>query len=134
MKVIIAGSRGIVHTPIVQAAMKGAVAAGVISSEFDVEEVVSGMCPNSPDMAAITWAQTVGIPVHEMPAAWVVNGRKDPKAGNRRNVEMAKYVGKNGALVAVWDGYSHGTKHMISAATSRGLKVYVHRVEIPVRK
>lgn len=132
-KVIIAGSRGLTDLVLVDRAMFDAVQSLNIEPK-DIEEIVSGMCPNSPDMSALSWARAYGIPVHEMPAAWVVNGRKDPKAGNRRNVEMAKYVGKNGVLVAVWDGYSHGTKHMISAATSRGLQVHVHRVEISVRR
>jgi hypothetical protein len=30
------------------------------------------------------------------------------------------------ALIAVWDGKSPGTKHMIKIATELGLKVYIH--------
>lgn len=30
------------------------------------------------------------------------------------------------ALVAVWDGESRGTKHMIDIARKEGLEVYVH--------
>lgn len=32
------------------------------------------------------------------------------------------------ALIAIWDGKSKGTRHMIEVAKEKGLKVYVHRV------
>lgn len=38
---------------------------------------------------------------------------------------MAKYAD---ALVAVWDGRSKGTRHMIETATREGLRVYVQVV------
>lgn len=127
MKVIIAGSRGITDHEHVDAAM-----ARMLDHEgwsIDIDEIVSGMCPNSPDMLGVQWARANKIPVKEMPAKWLLaDAIKDPSAGRRRNVEMAKHAGKDGILVAVWDGKSPGTKHMINAARSRGLKVYIHKV------
>jgi type IV secretory pathway TraG/TraD family ATPase VirD4 len=36
---------------------------------------------------------------------------------------MAKYAN---ALIAIWDGISKGTKHMIDIAKARNLKVFVY--------
>ena len=33
------------------------------------------------------------------------------------------------ALLAIWDGESRGTKHMIDTAREKGLEVYVYMVE-----
>ena len=57
----------------------------------------------------------------EVPAQWDKFGHQ---AGPIRNAEMAEMAN---ALVAVWDGYSSGTRNMISVAKKRGLKVYVYR-------
>ena len=45
-----------------------------------------------------------------------------------RNVQMAEYAD---VLVAVWDGKSRVTRHMISAALRRKLKVKVFILEEP---
>jgi len=50
--------------------------------------------------------------------------RHGKKAGILRNVEMAQNAD---ALLAIWDGKSPGTKHMIAEATRRGLKIRVVR-------
>jgi hypothetical protein len=68
------------------------------------------------------WASQRGIPVEYYPAMWRLWGNS---AGFRRNVEMAANAD---ALIAVWDGSSRGTKHMIETALSKGLTVYVHDV------
>jgi hypothetical protein len=63
------------------------------------------------------------------PAVWRDSGGAfDAGAGKRRNIEMAKYAD---ALIAVWDGFSPGTGHMIQQARKHGLKLYVHSV-VPV--
>ena len=51
------------------------------------------------------------------PADWDTFGKC---AGFKRNVEMANEAD---ALIAFWDGESHGTKHMIDIATKKGLLV-----------
>jgi len=33
------------------------------------------------------------------------------------------------ALIAIWDGKSKGTKHMIDIANKKGLKVFVYKAE-----
>jgi hypothetical protein len=40
-----------------------------------------------------------------------------------RNLQMSLYAE---GLIAVWDGVSRGTAHMIGCARRRGLKVYVY--------
>lgn len=134
MRLIIAGSRGINDMQ----HLRDALAAWIKHADFpitsNVTEVVSGMCSDSPDMLGIEWAKSMGITVKEMPAEWL--GRdaiRDPSAGRRRNVAMAKYAvseGAHGGLLAVWDGTSPGTKHMINAARSRGLTVFIWKVKV----
>lgn len=71
------------------------------------------------DTVGAWWAKDNGIHVERWEARWDLHGRA---AGIRRNVEMAKNAD---ALVAVWDGSSRGTAHMIDEARRRGLRVYV---------
>lgn len=65
-----------------------------------------------------------GWPVEEYPANWDKNPRT---AGHIRNIEMAA---KAEALIAVWDGQSPGTRHMIQTARDRGLRIYVWRTDL----
>ncbi len=114
MKVIIAGSRSITDY--------ATVAQAVADSGFSVEEVVSGTAAGV-DQLGILWADYRGIPVKRFPANWKAYGRA---AGLLRNTDMAAYAG---ALVAVWDGKSRGTDHMIKTALQLGREVFVRRVE-----
>lgn len=113
MRTIIAGSRGIDSIDIVDWA--------VSQSGFTVTEVVEGEAPGV-DRAARAWAIAKGIPFIPMPANWESEGRP---AGYNRNVRMAEI---SEALIAIWDGKSKGTKHMIDIARKAGLKVFVYRV------
>ena len=71
------------------------------------------------DRAGEEWAAKYDIPIERYPADWKVRGKS---AGFIRNMAMARAAD---ALVAVWDGESPGTKHMIWAAESLGLRVFV---------
>jgi hypothetical protein len=55
------------------------------------------------------------------PADWDTFGKG---AGFIRNTKMAEY---SDALIAIWDGTSRGTAHMIRTAWRKGILVYVHR-------
>lgn len=68
------------------------------------------------------WATKRGIPVEDYPADWTAHGKA---AGPIRNEQMAA---RADALIALWDGESQGTKHMIELAKKRGMAVYVHLV------
>lgn len=114
MKVIVAGCRGITSFRLVARAIK--------LSGFEVTEVVSG-CARGVDKLGERWARQAGIPIRQFPAAWMGrDGEYNGKAGFERNTVMAKYAD---ALIAVWDGQTRGTGHMVMTATELGLKVFV---------
>ena len=68
------------------------------------------------------WAHNRGIPVAEFPADWDKYGKR---AGYLRNEEMARNAE---ALIAIWNGKSPGTKHMIDIAHKSNLKVFIYHV------
>jgi hypothetical protein len=98
LKVIIAGSRTITDYNVVARAVK--------ASEFIIGEVVSGGA-GGVDYLGEVYANKKGIPIRKFPAQWQEYGKS---AGYRRNVDMAMY---SDALIAIWDGESRGTRHMI---------------------
>lgn len=116
MKTIIAGSRIATMQNVLDA---------LTNCHFscDMTEIVSGGATGA-DSHGESIANTMAIPVKRFPAQWSKHGKS---AGIIRNVEMANYAD---ALIAVWDGSSKGTKHMIDAATKRDLRVYVHRFAV----
>lgn len=92
----------------------------------DITEVISGTC-RGPDQFGERWAERNGVLVTRMPASWQTELRA---AGIRRNIRMAEYAGPDGAVIAVWDGKSRGTKHMFEYARSQGMKVFVKEVRL----
>jgi len=110
MKTIIAGSRGITDYQLV--------AAAVAESGFDVTVVVSGGAKGV-DSLGERWALEHGVPVERVLPDWRRYGRG---AGLVRNAEM---IDGADALVALWDGASRGTAHVIRMARKRGLSVHV---------
>ena len=98
MRVIIAGSRRIQQRRYVDEAMAHA--------WFEVSQVISGAAPGV-DRIGETWARSRRIPVVQVFAEW---GRMGARAGLVRNLDMSRMAD---ALVAVWDGHSTGTRHMI---------------------
>lgn len=113
MKTIIAGSRTVNKISHIITAIE--------KSGFKISCVLSGVADGA-DALGETWAQCNQIPILEFPARWSIHGRK---AGILRNIEMADNAE---ALIAVWDGKSKGTAHMIKCATEKGLRIYVHRI------
>lgn len=117
-KVIIAGSRQLTDVRLVAEAVR--------RSGFQISEVVSGAARGI-DTAGEAWAAANGIPVRRFPADWARHGRA---AGPRRNTTMVGYVRPHGgALIAVWNGESRGTQHIITHARQQGIAVFVMRVE-----
>jgi hypothetical protein len=110
MKVIIAGSRTIRDYARVCHAVR--------RSGFAISRVVSGMAAGV-DSLAVRYAKEHGLPCDGFPAEWKRWGRS---AGYRRNVQMAAHAD---ALIAIWDGKSPGTRHMIEVAKARGLRIVV---------
>jgi hypothetical protein len=118
MKVIIAGSRWIKDMRFVLSAIEQA--------NFPITEVVSGTALGV-DKLGESWALQRGIPISRFRANW---DQQPKSAGLIRNEHMADYAD---ALIAIWDGKSKGTKHMIWTAQKKGLKVYVFNVTTPER-
>lgn len=106
MKVIIAGSRSVMDSDIVLKAIS--------KSGFEITEVVSGMATGV-DRIGAWWAASKRLPLKKFHPDWSL-GRK---AGPIRNQEMAQYAD---ALIAVWDGKSRGTKHMIEYMRDKMMK------------
>ncbi len=92
-----------------------------------ITEVVSGTARGA-DLAGETWAIMDDVPIKRFPADWDTYGKR---AGYLRNEQMAEYAD---ALVAVWDGVSRGTNHMIEAAKVAGLKVSIWYFEPKITK
>lgn len=115
MKVIIAGSRSITEQALVDKVMDELVASGLI---FD--EVVCGDAQGV-DMLGAHWALEHGIPVRHFPADW---NRLGPGAGFIRNKHMGEYADY---FVALWDGVSRGTAHMIETMRRLGKHGLVRR-------
>ena len=130
VKVIIAGSRSITDYATVERAVTLSGWADVIT------HVISGRCdwdkpwlPPSVDQIGELWASFNGKEIIPMPAEWAKYGKY---AGRRRNVAMAEIAQ---GLIAVWDGKSRGTAHMIQVMENCGKgwapkPVYVHRVTV----
>ena len=114
MRTIIAGSRGITDYAEVCRAVR--------DSGIHITTVVSGGA-RGVDRLGERYAREHGIPLEVYRADWERDGKT---AGYLRNDVMA-YV--SDALIALWDGQSRGTKHMVDISKRKGLCVYVHRAQ-----
>lgn len=113
MRVIIAGSRSITNKNVFNNAIKNAIDSGIY-----INEVISGGARGI-DTLAIEYAIDNSILLRVFKAQW---GLYNKSAGFIRNKEMADYAD---ALIAIHDGKSKGTQHMIEIATGKDLLVYV---------
>lgn len=113
MKTIIAGSRTITRYLFVEDA--------ILSCPWVITSIISGMA-RGVDTMAVQFAHEYGYPLVAMPADWST-GRG---AGYARNLAMAE---RAEALIAIWDGQSRGTKHMIDLAKQRRLRVHIIQPE-----
>ena len=118
-RTVIAGSRSVdEYDRIVNA---------IESAPFEIATVISGGA-NGVDTLGEQWANENGIPVRQyLPEEF------EERASDRgmpsplvRNEKMAE-VGE--ALLAIWDGESRGTKHMVSCAEREGIPVHLVRVD-----
>jgi uncharacterized phage-like protein YoqJ len=117
MRLIVAGSRNIQNYPLVKEEIDK------MRNLFpSIRELVSGAA-RGVDSSAITYGIVHKILVTEYPALWEEFGKS---AGKMRNELMAEY---GDALLAIWDGESRGTKHMIDEMKKRGKPVYIVEVK-----
>lgn len=114
MRVIVAGSRGVTDYQVVSTACA--------NSGFNFTEVISGTA-RGVDTLGERYAFEIGVPVAIFPPDWDTLGKG---AGFVRNKEMAD---RADALVAVWDGVSKGTAHMISVMQSQQKPVFIYNIK-----
>ncbi len=117
MRVIVAGSRGFTFEDY------DTVENTCLMSGYWFSTVLSGAATGVDELGE-EFARRMGIPLERYPADWKAYGKR---AGIVRNEYMAT---RADALVAVWDGRSKGTAHMIQTARQRGLLVHV-RIAAP---
>ena len=118
MKVIVAGSRTITHYPTVRNSINQVLR----ENQIKVSEIVSGHA-GGVDKLGEEYAERNFIPLKVFPADW---GKYKKQAGFIRNAEMAEYAD---ALIAIWDGKSNGTKHMIKMAEKKNLETFIITLE-----
>ena len=119
MKLIVAGSRTINDYTIVRQAI---IDSGFWNRYKHSLGIVSGAAKGV-DTLGEQFASNNGLICHIFTADWNTHGKK---AGCLRNIQMGEF---SDALVAVWDGKSRGTRHMIEWSTENGLEVYVHNLK-----
>jgi len=113
MRTIIAGSRDITDYDIVEQAVE--------NSGITPSLIISGTA-RGVDQLGEAYAIRHNIELHRFPAHWESYGKA---AGFLRNKEMALQAD---CLIAVWDGESKGTQHMIDTAKYYNLQVYIEKV------
>ena len=119
MRTIIAGSRTIADPGLLRTALA--------RCGWTPTTVLSGDALGA-DRLGAAWAQEAKVPTthypltrfldHREPAAWA-------RAGRARNLVMAYHAD---ALIALWDGESAGTEHMIATARRLHLHWYIWNV------
>ncbi len=113
MRVIIAGSRdGITYEDVLRA---------IDLAGFNITTVISGTA-RGVDKFGEQYAKENGIEIERYKPDW---GKYGKSAGYIRNSLMASVAD---VLIAVWNGHSKGTEHMIKAATEKGLEVAIYNV------
>ena len=90
----------------------------VTQANFLITEIVSG-CANGVDELGELYADEISVPIKRFKPNWSIGKH----AGFIRNVQMANYAD---GLIAIWDGESRGTKHMIEEMKKRNKKIYVY--------
>lgn len=129
MKLIIAGSRTLNDPRLLSLALD--LSALLTQSGSDaIEEVVSGAAAGV-DKLGEEWAKANNIPLVLFPVSpesWRLFGKI---AARSRNQRMADYAD---VLLAVWDGSSPGTRHMIKCMEERGKPVFKSIVTAAVKQ
>ncbi len=113
MKTIIAGSRSIWDD----------VSCFILIEQHrdTITEVVSGNA-QGPDRYGERWAWSRNVPIYRFIPDWRLHGKA---AGIIRNKRMGDYADQ---LIALWDGESKGTDHMISYMNQLNKPVHLYVV------
>lgn len=127
VKIIIAGSRDFTDYSLLEEVVTSVLRntawkKGYKNSDI---EIVCGKARGA-DTLGEWYAKAMKMGIAYFPANWQLYGAG---AGYIRNEEMAQYASDKpgfGALIALWDGKSKGTKHMIDLAKKYRLAVFVY--------
>lgn len=114
-RVIIAGGRDFNNYPLLKAKCDNILAEKATTHKIII---VSGTARGA-DSLGEKYAQEHSYTIERYPADWNTHGKA---AGPIRNAQMANSAD---ALIAFWDGKSHGTQSMINIAKAKGLLVRV---------
>jgi hypothetical protein len=114
MRVIIAGSRTLTFNDFMN---------GIDKCDFkdEITTILSGTARGI-DTYGEEYARVNNISIEKYPANWNKYGKR---AGYVRNEEMAANAD---GLIAIWDGVSKGTEHMINIAKRFKLKTFIYIV------
>lgn len=127
MNIVICGSRSIDSIDIFNKAIQQSKMFGEeFLPDFKFVNIVHGG-ELGVDELAETFANHNKIATKIISADWKKHGKA---AGPKRNQEMVNYAVPDGALFAIWDGYSHGTLDCIVRAHKAGLMVYVYMPDV----
>jgi len=108
---IIAGSRSINDYPRIVKILE--------KHKHEITEIVCGLAAGVDNLGK-RYSEINKIPLKVFPAEWEKHGKS---AGYKRNLQMAEYAD---ALIAVWDGKSKGTKHMIDIMQKKLKPVFIY--------
>ena len=114
MKVCIAGSRSITDQAKVYNAIR--------DSQLIIDEIITGGA-RGVDKLASQYGIEHGIKVTVIKPNWRL-GRGAALINNRQMADMSD------ALIAIYDGQSNGTLHMIDTMKAKGKKVVAHIVQV----
>lgn len=118
MRTIIAGSRDILDYKIVLKAIRKSIEISGIRPTVIISGGAKGV-----DRLGEKFAKEFEFPLEIYNAEWDKYGNR---AGFVRNEQMALVAD---ALIAIWDGESKGTMHMINLAKKYGMKTYVYNIK-----
>lgn len=118
-KVIIAGSRGFSNYKLLREKCNEYLR----EKRKDYNIIIISGGARGADTLGEKYAQDEGFSLEVFPANWNKFGKS---AGFRRNEQMAEVAD---ALIAFWDGKSHGTKHMIEIMENKNLLVKIVNYE-----
>lgn len=118
-KIVVAGSRGFNNYNLLKKKLDQLLK----NKKKEEIEIVSGHCPDSPDVLGEDYADEKGYKKQLFPADWDKYGKS---AGYIRNYDMAKYAD---ACVVFWDEKSNGSRNMIYSAKVRKIQLRVFNFE-----
>lgn len=118
-KVIIAGSRGFSNYKL----LKDECDKFLRDKRKEYNIIIISGGARGADMLGEKYSRDEGLSLEVFPANWNKFGKS---AGFRRNEQMAEVAD---ALIAFWDGKSHGTKHMIEIMENKNLLVKIVNYE-----